>query len=181
MEGHFNTEKNKSEQLEIIRKEVEKIVDKLGLGIDQDIKETVAIFRAMDFPTSSSCSGHTNDMGDEGYGLPYVEVYAPAPKGWIEDKTNKELREKWKQENVKYRKKIIPLLEDFNKKRTSANDVLLHISDIGSFSAFRIESIGVEETRKLKSEEELVIKIKQFQEEMKFFTEFLKDKFLKGK
>ncbi len=166
------------QKLDVARKEVENLSDKLGLKIDQGIKETVAVFRAMDFPTESSCAGHTNESGGEGYGFPYVRVYAPAPQGWAEDKTNKELGEKWKQENLKFRLKIEPLLEEFNKMRTSTNDALLHLDNMGLFGAFTVESIGVKNSKKITSKEEAVVKTKLFQEEMRLFTEFLINKFL---
>ena len=178
---NFSYRKDKSENLQKLEKvtqEVERIGDKLGLKVDQGIKETVAIIIAMGFPTESSCSGHTNEPGDEGYGFPYVSVYVPAPKGWEEDKTNKELGEKWRQDNLKYRAQMIPLLDEFNKARIYENDSLLHLENMGVFGAFTIESAGVENAKKLREKEEVVIKIKQFQEEMRLFTEFLKNKFL---
>src|SRR4030042_6451766 len=40
------------------RAEVDKIADKLGLGIDEKIKETIAALNINGFPTIQSCEGH---------------------------------------------------------------------------------------------------------------------------
>lgn len=68
------TEKSEKEiTWEKTRKEIDEIGDKLGLGIDEGIKETVTAFKVHDFSTSSSCEGHI----DRGIPIPYVEVSAP--------------------------------------------------------------------------------------------------------
>ena len=63
----------KETEWEKTRKEVDEIGDRLGLGIDRGIKETITAFMVNKFPTSSSCEGHI----DGGIPTPYVEVSAP--------------------------------------------------------------------------------------------------------
>lgn len=77
---------NRLQKLNKARREVEHLVDKLGKEIDAGIKETISILRAMDFPTSSSCAGHTEPQR---YGPPYVEVCAPALNDWKESEEKK--------------------------------------------------------------------------------------------
>ena len=174
---HFSTQ-NKNEYAENQKKysqellEVEKLADKLGSRIEEGIKETVAILRAMDFPTSSSCAGHKSD--EEGYKIPYVRIYAPAPKGWIEDKQNKELRELWKQENEKQREKMEPLLNDFNAAKNISADAKLYTEDIGIFGGFTLKNMAAT----FISKEDAIEKITLYQEEMANFTKFLKTRFL---
>lgn len=50
------------------RAEVDIIADKLGLGIDENIKEAVAAFRAHGFTTSASCEGHLEE--NQGHPFP---------------------------------------------------------------------------------------------------------------
>ena len=128
---------SRKKKLDLALQEVENISDKLGKGIDDGIKETIALLLAMDFPTSSSCAGHFKI--EEGVGMPYIRIYAPAPEGWESDKQNKDLRERWKQENLKYRNKIQKLLDEYNQKKDSSA-AQLRISNIGVFGGFQIES-----------------------------------------
>src|ERR1700691_1390590 len=86
--------KQNRDKLSRTQQEVEKITDKLGKGIEQGIRETVSVLRAMGLETDSSCAGHKED--GEKLGLPYVQVYAPAPDGWKNDWQNKKLQELWR-------------------------------------------------------------------------------------
>ncbi len=54
------------------RQEINEIGDRLGLGIDEGIKETVTAFMVNGFPTSSSCEGHA----DRALPVPWIEVRA---------------------------------------------------------------------------------------------------------
>jgi hypothetical protein len=182
MEGINNNLKlekrlEKERKLEAKRFEVEHIVDKLGRGIDQEIKETIALLRAMDFPTSSSCAGHTENTG---YAPPYIEIYAQAPENWKEDKEKQEL---WRRENNLQREKLQFLLNDFNKEREVSDDVRLEMVPIGMFGGFRLQNTAIRLDREKNLKEKLEVqyvldKIKEFQGEMALFTEFLKSRFL---
>jgi len=173
---HFSGENrlfDKQKALKRAFEEVEKLTDKLGTPIDPGIKETVALLRAMDFPTDSSCAGHTNEDG-KGYGTPHVRIYSPAPKGWWEDRYNQQLREQWRQENLKHRARFQPLLEEYNKSRNVSEDIRLRMRDIGRFGAYTLEN---GKTHKFNTDEDIIAQIKAFQNEMKAFTEFLKKKY----
>ena len=55
---------------------LDKTIDSMGLGLDENIKECVAGFIANGFNTTSSCGGHLDSEGD-GYLLsPYVRINA---------------------------------------------------------------------------------------------------------
>jgi len=66
-------DQDKNLKLEEIRQEVENIGDRIGRPIDEGIRETVAMFKANELPTSDSCEGHV----ERGLPVPYVEVSAP--------------------------------------------------------------------------------------------------------
>lgn len=161
-------------KLDNSRKVVEKLVDKLGKHVDDGIKETVAILRAMDFTTTSSCAGHKSEK--EGFGLPYIEICTKPQKGWEEDKEKKMI---WMEENIKQLEKIKPLLNEFNNIRNPSSDARLGLYAIGVFGAFRIENAGSKKITEFKSWDEAVEKVSAYQKEMTGFTEFLKEKFLK--
>jgi hypothetical protein len=63
--------------------EVNKIIDGLGLEIDEKIKDTVVAFLLHKFNTNASCEGHVAEEGEEEHGLPYpwVDIFSPKPEG----------------------------------------------------------------------------------------------------
>jgi len=156
--------------------EVNHTIDKLGLGIDEDIKETVALLRTMGFPTSSSCAGHA-EKGK--IAIPYIEVYAKAPEGWKDDKAK---QGEWRIENEGYQKQMAEVLQQFYTDRLiPTRDIMINIQKMGIFGGFRINSMGKGDPSELgiKTEEEMIEKIKQYQNEMTVFTEFLKQNILR--
>lgn len=79
MNFHNNEEENgeknkvaKEKKLEDLLKRVEETGDRLGLSIDEKIKETVAFLNANEIRTSGSCQGHH----DWGVSAPWVEIEA---------------------------------------------------------------------------------------------------------
>lgn len=54
-------------------KELSGIGDKLGLGLDAKIKETVAILQLLNINTSGSCEGHA----DRALAAPWIDIDAP--------------------------------------------------------------------------------------------------------
>jgi hypothetical protein len=164
--------------------EVNHIIDARGLGVDEEIKETVAILRAMDIATSSSCAGH---IDTDAYSPPYIEVYTPSPEGWKEDKTNPVYKDQWRTEHEKHRQKLQPLLDEFYKERKVAKDIRLTLWKMGAFGAFRLQSegVGLSKAEKLEilpqnyTKEDIFKVIKSYQLEMKTFTNFLRDQYLK--
>src|SRR5579862_3856182 len=55
------------------RREIDQLIDGLGLGIDEGIKETVVAFNMLGLNTSGSCEGHL----DHGLTTPWVDIEAP--------------------------------------------------------------------------------------------------------
>lgn len=169
-------EKQKSEKelrWEKTRTEAENITDALGKPIEENIKEVVTAFMANGFTTSASCEGHTMEEKHGGQ-FPWVEVYAPEPEEW---KKSKEKQKEWLLENLKQRKKMMDLMEEFYKNRETNFDTRLVFSNIGIYGAFRIQSIGAE-LMPLFTLEEQKQKMETYRKEMNDFTGFLKNKFL---
>lgn len=169
-----STEKYKKRvEWEKSRAAIEKITDKLGLGLDEDIKDSVATLNAMGIPTTSSCAGHTN-QGGEGFGLPYIQIYAPRPKDWEE---NIEAQNLWIESNKTTYEKMLKLLNEFYENRFVEPDVLLILHPIGIFGGFRLRNSR--EKKPLDSNNENRIKkVMEYQNEMKAFGDFLNDKFM---
>lgn len=147
--------------------------DKLGLHIDEGIKEAVIGFNINDIPTSQSCEGHFHEKR-EGASYPWIEVYAPEPKGW---KESEEKQREWTIENLKYRQKAMELLDEFYQCRQVPFDVRLSFANIGAFGGFRVRSAGGEIMPILSGEEQKE-KLQTYRDEMNAFAKFLRDKFL---
>jgi len=155
--------------------EVELIVDKLGKPIDIGIKEAVAILRAMDFPTNSSCTGHTDK---DGCGAPYIDICSEAPEGW---KNDVKKQEEWRSKNLSHYLRMEELLKVFYLQRHVLAYNRLMTTPVGIFGAFRLESFGnsmTAEDLNIKTENDFIEKITEYQEEMKAFTDYLKKSFL---
>lgn len=166
----INRDAEKKSQLEAYRNQVELMIDNLGLGVDEGIKETVTVLLSLGLPTSSSCFGHTEENS---FSPPYVEICAKAPIGWKDDKDK---QKEWKEENIKNANKLISYLDAFYKLRDVTSDSRLTLHNIGIFGGFRLEANGTylkAEELDLKTKEDIFKKIKQYQEEMTAFTAFL--------
>jgi hypothetical protein len=190
--GNFNLVHSAQEQGESVksekqimwekkRAETDKITDKLGLGIDEKIKESVTAFRVYEFTTSQSCEGHTGEEEKHGTSFPWVEIYTPEPKEWRESKgeKKKQLDLEWTIENLKQQQKMMNFFMEFYKEREAPFDARLVFVHIGAFGGFRIQSFGAE-MMKLLSPEEQIQKLELYRKEMDDFTVFLKSKFLSG-
>ena len=160
------------------RAEVDKITDRLGLGIDGKIKETVTAFLVHEFTTSQSCEGHTGEEEKHGDSFPWVEIYAPEPKGLEEAKgeKKKQLDREWAVENFKQQQKMMGFLAEFYQGRETPFDARLAFDRIGAFGGFRVQSFGAEMTAILTPEERKQ-KLELYREEMDDFTNFLKSKY----
>lgn len=163
-------------------KEVDKIADGLDEGVDERIKETVGAFLIHGFTTNGSCEGH---MANEEFGLPYpwVEICAPEPEEWneAEDEEKERLEKEWSIKNLEQQIKMKGFLAEFYNGRKldlDALDALLVFNAFGAFGGFRVQSFGANMTAIL-SPEEQQLKLNRYRKEMKDFTEFLKDKYLK--
>ena len=172
--GDFRESKysEKQRKLERALQEVEKLVDKVGIPIDEGIKETVAILQVMGFQTSSSCSGHRSS--EEGIAPPYIEIYAPAPSGW---EKNKQKQEEWEITNNKQRERINALLEEFNRTSQAITEAQLYLRNIGGYGGFRIQSKNAEKPPATVDEKFKIIEA--FQKEMAAFTAFIKERYFR--
>ena len=183
---------------ELLRKkeenEVENIADKLGKKIDGGIKEAVIAFRLNGFRTDGSCEGHL----DWGYPYPWVDIVAPTR----DDARCKELQKKYQEkrslapaetkeglsfdakiaeEEKEIENKLERLLDEFYKNR--GGERLIGIKRYASWH--RIQPVGVEEFKVVKSDKKLTDKEKQkrkefldkSQKEMESFVAFLDKKF----
>lgn len=155
--------------------EVNEIVDRLGKGVDEKIREPVGAFLVYEFTTSGSCEGHIAEEGEDEHGspFPWVEVYAPEPEGWKESEGKKQ---EWTIENLKQQQKIMGFLEEFYKERETPFDARLTFDRVGAFGGFRVQSFGAE-MMALLTPEERKQKLKLYRKEMDDFTKFLKGKY----
>jgi len=160
--------------------EVNQITDRLGKGIDDKIKESVATFLVHDFVTSGSCEGGINEEGEKRHGVPYpwVEVYAPAPEGLgnTEGEEKEGLEREWMIKNFEQQQKTMGFLEEFYKGRETPFDTRLVFSEVGVFGGFRVQSFGAAMTVILTPEERKQ-KFTLYQKETEDFGKFLKDKY----
>lgn len=159
------------------RAEIDKITDRLGLGIDEKIKEAVTAFLVHGFTTSQSCEGHTGEEEKHEASFPWVEIYAPEPKGWREakDEKKKELDREWTIKNLGQQQKMMGLLAEFYQGRETPFDARLALDRIGAFGGFRVQSFGAEMIKLLSPEDQLK-KLEVYRKEMDDFTNFLKSK-----
>ena len=176
--GHQETVKSEEEILwERQRAEVDKIADRLGLGIDEKIKKAVTAFRVYEFPTDGSCEGHA--VGD-GHGLPFpwIDIDSPEPKG-LRKATGEEKEEKERMmtmENLRQQQKMIALLEEFYRDRETPFEARLAFDSRGIFGGFRVQSFGAE-VMKLLTPEEQIQKLELYRKELNDFSDFLKIKY----
>lgn len=174
-----NPENNKNELWEKMRGRIDLVKDRLGLGIDENIKEAVIGLSLFEINTVGSCEGHL----DHGTRAPYIDIQAkdiPEKEKEIEqfenDKTKrKKIIEEITQMDLAERKKIIPLLDEFYTSRISPfHSRLIPRSNV--WGETRIESLGAE-LQEIENEETKKMRLKEYQDEMKAFSNFLKEKY----
>jgi hypothetical protein len=105
---------------------------------------------------------------------PWVEIYPEEPEqeDWIHDD---ELRKRVTEESRRYFSEIVHLLNEFYNGQEVPDDVKLTTGKIAY--GFRVQSGGLESLTNPNDKDQRE-KAKQYQEEMKRFTLFLKAKFL---
>lgn len=81
--------KDKEENLNAIKDEVDIVGDRLGYPIDEGIKETVVFLKALGISTTGSCEGHTDS------GLPWP---------WVGIAAANEPEERWENQNSIFEK-----------------------------------------------------------------------------
>jgi hypothetical protein len=175
--------------LEEIRKEVERLVDKLGLPVEEGIKETVVMLNAFEIRTSASCEGHFQKKGEK---VKYFDGEKITEEVLQEDKVrppwvdidsrisdienwrkNEALKEKIRKQNNFFQKRMKNLLRLFYRERKVPFDQRLHLRPKGIYGAFRLENQGAKILEKEKKKE----KLDQYRREMIEFARFLKEIF----
>jgi len=170
---------DKEARIKDIEKQVDEIRDALGKPIDLGIKKAVIALNLWEFSTSQSCEGHSGESPkEEGESkTPWIDIEALEPKDW---KENKEVQEKWREENLKKQVKMINFLDEFYKNREVPFDVKLQLDPRGIYGGFLLQSQGAETISVLLKEEQ-ERRRELYRKEMNNFADFLKDKFLKNK
>jgi hypothetical protein len=149
------------------KEEIDGLRDNLGYGIEPGIKSIVIALRAYDISTVQSCEGHS--VEGQGSSYPWVEVSAPAPLGWEQDK---ESEHAWREANTFLYKRILDLLSQFYAHRQVDYDIELTLKIVNKYGVFRIESVGAPVLRVLTRVEQLE-KFSLYRNEVQDFAAFL--------
>jgi hypothetical protein len=183
------TRKQKEERWTQLENQLSQTGDRLGRGIDKGILETVVAFNALDIHTRQSCEGHL----DHGTGAPWVDIKAPTTNPQLEQQVDEafekasreDTEEAWEEahrlrlqieaSNLAETKKGFKLLAEFYQGRQTSFDARLTLNVFGR-GIGRIESQGAiyqETAQGFEKQQKLI----EYQEEMKAFTQFLKQKY----
>lgn len=174
-----------------LAQQVDRIIDKLGLPIDNGIKESIIALHALGFHTTGSCEGHEDHV----IGAPYIDIESKEQElidkrlAELKKKAEgqpKEIMEQLKQEsrtltqelergNLEERMKLIPYLDEFYRGRNTPYDVRITIESLARGWS-RLQNQGTA-LQKIRSGEEKKAKLREYQEEMRAFTDFLKNKY----
>jgi len=177
-------------------RQFEKTADGLGLGIDAGIIDTVVVFNLLGINTRQSCEGHL----DRGTRSPWIDLEAADVEGLEKQaasafkiagkrdrqkapdeeldqlySTAHELRRKIKEKHLAGAKKMMTYLDEFYKDRIVPYDRRL-IVNISGYGNSRIESQGAA-FQEVSQVEQRRLKLAEYQEEMREFTDFLKKKY----
>jgi hypothetical protein len=160
------------------KKEVDRIVDGIGERVDEGIKEAIIALSLLGINTAASCEGHL----DHGTGAPFIDIeskLAGALEEKMEKASSEEESDKIFQElqmvNLEEGKKVLDLLEEFYQDRKVPYYQRIIVVLFGSCLS-RLESQGTG-MQKIQPEDIKKQRLVEFQEEMKKFSEFLKEKF----
>jgi hypothetical protein len=168
--------------------EVDKETDALELEIDPGIKDTVISLRLLGFDTDGSCEGHS----DRGVCGPWVGLTSKEIEE-LEPEREKIFKEAWRHEEeyldfdkeggkrvkeidsekLKVQARAMELIAEFYQQRRVPYDVMIIVDPTING---RIQCMGTEVAEILPTKEKKV-KLKQYQEEMAAFTQFLKDRY----
>jgi hypothetical protein len=179
MQSQGKTEKKK--RWEQAESKINRITDRLGLGIDIGIKESIIALQVLGFTTTASCQGHL----DHGNAAPWVNIGEKVPrellikkrelKGLLEENDAAKIRFITKK-NLKNQIRLMKLLDEFYRKREVSYDVRLVLNRSGIYGETSLESTG-ERFQVIRSKAEQKEKLRQYRNEMKAFTDFLKKKY----
>ncbi len=194
---------SKQQQWDQMEMRFQKAVDGLGKPIDPGVKDTVVVLNLLGFATIRSCEGHI----DWGRGYPWIDFAIPAAAYSLMEKLDatlkavhkkeSKLKKKYASEEISHHPKLAALytevrqlrnaidlceqkslnqlqalLGKFYERRKTSYDRMLTLQ----FREKSLSSIGGEWLRTLPQETKEK-KLKEYQEEMTLFTNFLIDHF----
>ncbi len=164
------------------QQEVDKIVDKLGKPVDPGIKESVVALRVLGLATQASCEGHV----DHGTKAPWVNVGPAIPQGLkdrlaearkkgkrLDTELEKEVRE-MRMKILEQQSRLIELLAEFYRDRNVPFERHLILKSYPNHARLLNQGAELQDLVPPEAREE---KLKEFQEELAAFTQFLKQKF----
>lgn len=189
--------KRREQQWKLRAAEIGYIVDGLGKPIDSGIFDTVVALNLFNIRTTQSCEGHL----DHGIASPWVQIEAPETDEIVslrnrvnelselieklenEGKQDEELTPHYKEIRRLYEQikrpqlgeiqKAILLLKEFYESRQISYEKMLTIH------GNRLESQGAQ-LQDIISPENRGQKLLEYQQEMKSFTAFLRNKFIRS-
>ncbi|QQS23367.1 hypothetical protein IPM19_02280 [bacterium] len=182
----FSEQESRQQRWNELTVEIDQIKDRLGKGIDEGIKEAVIGLRALDVNVTQSCEGHN----DHGTGGPYIDVESDLNTvhekvlepmyGNLDDKETQQkfddLVEEINYNNLRERKKLIELLDEFYTGRETPYEIRLSVSPMArSWSRLENQGVGLQTIEE--DAEKKNLRLKMFKAEMDDFKEFLKNKF----
>ena len=171
--------------------EMEQLRDGMGKGLDQHIKETVAVLQLFGVHTQHSCEGHL----DHGVAAPWIDIQSPDLRleeffrhygalcekadvleavGEVADAVYDEIyaiRKEIDRIEAREYRKLIPYLEEFYRGRNVSYERRLIIDPRGRLTC----QGGI--LQPAEEKETQALRLKKYQDEMRAFTEFLKNKF----
>jgi hypothetical protein len=153
---------------------VERITDRLGKHIDEDIKSSVVALRAQGFSTDGSCEGHSR----HGTPYPWIDIYAPEPTGELDAEEKEKI---WQADNARQRKRLQKLLCAFYQQHLPEDhDAIFLLNPIGIFGGFRLQSRGATSLDLLPSHIRRK-KRERYRAEFDDFTRFLRARYFEGR
>ena len=171
--------KQKKKKWDDMSKKVDKVIDKLGMGIDKGIKKIVIVLNLLGFMTDGSCEGHIK----WGRIHPWVDVSIETPKNWLKLSKSKKhsdelkfqkLVEKRSLGALKEEKRMKNVIDKFYKKRKTSLEIRLMAEEFGY--GFTLKNINAELIKILPATERKKL-LKKYQNEMSAFADFLEKEF----
>lgn len=162
-------------------KQADLIADKLGMPIDEGIKELLIGLWVQQIPTNSSCAGHE----DRGV-FPYIHIGLTPPLDDIK-KIDKPMAiheifkqfpylDKARKKNLKIHLKLLDLLSEYYKDHYVNEDERIILTAHGVYGVHRVVNQGVL-VQHVFTNAQKKEKLKKYQAEMQNFGKFLKVKY----
>ncbi len=168
-----------TDQWNMTKTDVLRMVDKLGRPLDDEIVDTVVALQMLGIHTTASCSGHI----DRVTGGPYVVFSAPEANPLEEaylkiarpaDPEYKSLRNRAVHLNLKERQRLFPPLEEFYVNRPVKYMNRLIITRVGPEGS-KLKCQGAEMSHLLDDQGRQSL-LAEHQAEMRAFTDYLRQR-----